>query len=58
MTDIGYECCICGKICTDWGNNPWPVNESEDARCCDECNSLYVVPARLEQMVRNRKENK
>ena len=51
-------CCICGKEFTGWGNDPWPVNTSETARCCDMCNSLHVVPARLEQMIRNRKENK
>ena len=45
-----YRCCICGKTFTGWGNNPWPVVKDEDARCCDECNDLKVVPARLEQM--------
>lgn len=55
MSELGYECCICGKICTDWGNDPWPVIEAEDARCCDECNATVVVPARLERL--RRKEN-
>ena len=45
-----YKCCICGKTFTGWGNNPWPVVEDEDAQCCDECNNLKVIPARLEQM--------
>lgn len=56
MSELGYECCICGKICTDWGNNPWPVNTSEDARCCDDCNANIVVPARMRQMF-GRKED-
>jgi hypothetical protein len=35
----------------DWthGNNAEPVN---DGRCCDECNALVVIPARLTQMRR------
>ena len=54
MTNIGYECCICHKIFTDWGNDPWPVNKDNDARCCDACNGIYVLPARLAGL---RKEN-
>jgi hypothetical protein len=35
----------------DWtqGNNAEPVN---DGRCCDQCNSTVVIPARLTQMRR------
>lgn len=55
MSELGYECCICGKICTDWGNDPWPVNMSEDARCCDDCNAQIVVPARLKRMYNSEK---
>ena len=40
-------CCICGKPIKDWGNDPWPVVKDEGSECCDECNMLYVVPARL-----------
>lgn len=47
MTNIGYECCICHKIFTDWGNNPWPVVKDEDALCCDDCNGTVVLPARI-----------
>lgn len=48
MYDNGEKiCCICGKAFVGWGNNPYPVNENEDARCCDECNSKYVIPARI-----------
>lgn len=39
------KCCICGKVFTGWGNNPWPVKES--GTCCDECNTKHVIPARL-----------
>lgn len=44
------KCCICGKKFVGWGNDPWPVNMDEKARCCDKCNSEKVLPARLAQM--------
>ena len=56
MANIGYECCICHKIFTDWGNDPWPVVKDDDARCCDACNDRVVLAARLAQMFS--KENK
>lgn len=42
-----FKCCICGLTFEGWGNNPWPVNKSENARCCDFCNRAYVIPERL-----------
>lgn len=51
-------CCICGKRFTGWGNNPWPLVENEDARCCDACNNEKVFPARLAMMFSRRKEDK
>lgn len=51
-----FVCCICGQKFMGWGNNPWPVVDNEDARCCDDCNSGTVIPARLAQMYANRKE--
>ena len=44
-----YNCCVCGKGYIGYGNNPYPLtkeNETEK-RCCDECNSKYVIPARI-----------
>lgn len=42
------KCCICGKQCeNEWGNNPYPVNKNESARCCNECNDKFVIPARI-----------
>jgi len=38
-------CCICGQQFHEFGNNPYPVKE--EGRCCDACNHLVVVPARL-----------
>lgn len=43
-----FVCCICGNVFTGFGNNPWPIAEREDARCCDTCNSTVVIPARLD----------
>ncbi len=52
-----YVCCICGQKFTGWGNNPYPVVDDDDARCCDMCNQMRVLPARLAQMY-GRKEDK
>ena len=40
-------CCLCGSTFIGWGNNPFPLSEKEDDRCCDECNYTKVIPARL-----------
>ena len=44
-------CCICGREYTGWGNNPWPIVNEEGAQCCDECNSTYVLMARMRNIV-------
>ena len=38
-------CCICKNKFKGWGNNPWPVKDK--GVCCDQCNWLYVISARL-----------
>jgi len=38
------ECSICGGLYTDHGHNAQPVT---DGRCCVECNSSVVIPARI-----------
>lgn len=45
------KCCLCGAEIFDYGNNPWPLNQNEDDRCCDICNEVYVIPARIGQML-------
>lgn len=51
MEEEFIKCSICGNIIppNSWGscygNNAQPIN---DGRCCDECNILFVIPARLE----------
>jgi len=40
-------CCVCGGRYTLYGNNPAPLTEDKDARCCTRCDYLYVIPARF-----------
>lgn len=35
-----------GEVVYEGGNNAEPVSRG---RCCDECNMIIVVPARIEQ---------
>jgi len=51
------KCCICKKeieIKKGWkeGNNAYPI---KNGRCCDYCNSMKVIPARL--ILNNLKKN-
>ena len=54
MSNQEFVCCICGKKFTGWGNNPWPVVDNDNARCCDECNAKDVIPARLAMLYREK----
>jgi hypothetical protein len=47
------DCCLCGKPCEPWhaeptgyGNNPDPLGFEGD-RCCNDCNTEFVIPARI-----------
>lgn len=44
-------CCICGKKYIGFGNNPYPVADTNlrdlVGRCCDTCNATVVIPARF-----------
>lgn len=45
-----YKCCLCGKMCEGWGNNPAPLKLDTDKnpnRCCDKCNFGKVLPERI-----------
>lgn len=44
------KCCLCGETYTHWGNNPWPLSEGENDRCCDVCNDTKVIPARIQNL--------
>ena len=35
------------------GNNAEPIN---DGRCCDSCDTAYVIPARMEALRTSRRE--
>ena len=50
-----YTCCFCKKEFIGWGNNPYPANKDENAKCCNDCNAEFVIPARLEALFK--KEN-
>ncbi len=55
-----YTCCICGKKCRGYGNNPEPVvkvteQNWETMRCCDKCNREIVLKAR-EKAARSREK--
>ena len=40
------KCCLCGKDFESWGShNPYPLG-NDNERCCDECMSDKVRPAR------------
>lgn len=43
-------CCFCGNTEEGIGNNPWPVNQDENAYCCSRCNQTIVIPARYKRM--------
>jgi hypothetical protein len=38
------ECSICRQPFSEFGNNPRPF---PGGRCCDHCNWVHVIPARL-----------
>lgn len=47
--DVERECSLCGDTFIGMGNNPEPLAEFED-RCCDDCNTMLVIPERLKNM--------
>lgn len=40
-----FKCVICGQTFYGFGNNPAPVKNT--GRCCDECDSMVVIPTRI-----------
>ena len=47
-------CSICGATYTGYGNSAWPINSGY---CCDTCNYLKVIPARLAQLRKSDEAN-
>jgi len=58
MDNTERICCICGKKFVGWGNNPYPVVKDPEARCCDDCNTIHVITARLNQMYMEKDDGK
>jgi hypothetical protein len=54
-TDNWTVCCLCGEdiISVLDSNNPWPLSEDEEDRCCGDCNNSKVIPARLKLFFKN-----
>jgi len=42
-----FNCSICERDVTEWGNNPQPILTYSGKKCCDSCNTKYVIPARI-----------
>jgi len=42
------KCCICGSSFYGYGNNPAPVRQY--GKCCNDCNTEKVIPARIVRM--------
>ena len=41
------SCCFCYKDAGEYGNNPEPLVNYEDGKCCDSCNVELVLPYRI-----------
>lgn len=47
-------CDICHKPISGYANLAWPYLQSnKEAICCDRCNDLYVLPARIMMLYSN-----
>ena len=49
-------CCLCNKEMYEFGNNPYPLKET--GSCCDVCNYIKVIPARIKKANKLRSKNK
>ena len=50
-----HVCALCGEKYEGFGNNAEPIY---NARCCDVCNDVYVIPVRLGTMTVEEVESK
>lgn len=49
----GYtKCVLCDDNILGYGNNPYPL--ADEGECCEWCNDVHVIPARLEQIEKRR----
>lgn len=49
------KCCFCKKEIKGYGNNAEPVREGQ---CCDSCNQIFVIPARIAAMMKHYESSK
>lgn len=56
MEQTSFECVLCGETFFGYGNNPWPLSEHPEDRCCDDCNREFVIPARLRKLIDDKEE--
>lgn len=49
------KCTICKEEIKGYGNNAEPIKEGI---CCSQCNDLFVIPARLNQLFSPKKQTK
>lgn len=50
-----FSCCICGKKCEGYGNNPYPIKA--EGECCNDCNWL-VISKRIEMIYTSSNKDK
>lgn len=48
------KCVLCKKQVEGFGHNPEPL---ASGRCCDLCNSMLVIPARMRQYLGGNNQN-
>ena len=52
------KCCLCGKECeSEFGNSVFPLIKDENKVCCDECNKEKIVPLRIVDSLKRKKED-
>ena len=59
LDEYKENCCFCGEALTDIfkTHNPAPLNDEEEAVCCEICVDKLIRPARMLQIL-NFKEDK
>jgi len=50
-----FTCVLCHEEFTGFGNNPAPLVDDPDARCCNTCDQVLVIPHRLALILNNRR---
>ena len=58
MSNEKLKCCFCGTLINGSGKSTWGcwsdaeeiAGKGEHARCCDNCNTYVVFPARLSRV--------